>query len=132
MIRQQLTENENAKFSFIQSDFEKLVELPKSDLVLSLFSLPFCRPNEFNNLWKKISNSVSDGKYFLGNFFGKNDEWNFRKDMTFLSLKDIENLFKDFEIINISEKEYDKPTAMGKMKHWDIIEVLAVYKKTNV
>lgn len=49
--------------------------------------------------------------------------------MTFMSLQEVKNLFENFEIINISEKEYDKPTAIGKMKHWDVIEVFAIYKK---
>lgn len=114
---------------FIQSDFEELKELPKADLILSLFSLPFCNPDKFKDLWVNICNSISDGKYFLGNFLGKNDEWIFKKNMTFMSLQEIENLFRNFEIITISEKEYDKPTAMGKMKHWDVIEVFAIHKK---
>lgn len=49
--------------------------------------------------------------------------------MTFLTLEQVKELFKDFDIINICEKEYDKQTAMGKMKHWDVIEVLAIHKK---
>lgn len=65
----------------------------------------------------------------MGNFFGKNDEWAFKKKMTFMSLEEVGKLFKNFEILTISEKEYDKPTAMGKMKHWDVIEVFAIYKK---
>lgn len=129
LIRAKLTENENSNFKFIQSDFENLNKLPKTDLVLSLFSLPFCSPNKFDELWENICNSISDGKYFLGNFFAKNDEWKFKKEMTFMSLEEVKNLFKNFEILTISEKEYDKPSAMGKMKHWDVIEVFAVYKK---
>lgn len=128
LIRGKLTENENSNFKFIQSDFENLDELPKMDLVLSLFSLPFCSPDKFYDLWENICNSISEGKYFLGNFFGKNDEWNCKKKMTFMSLEEVKKLFENFEILTISEKEYDKPTAMGKMKHWDVIEVFAMYK----
>lgn len=98
-------------------------------MIVSMFALSFCTPDNFNDLWIKISNSVANEKYFLGNFLGKNDDWNAKTDMTFFSLTDIENLFKNFEIIYISEKEYDKSTAMGKMKHWDIIEIIAKHKK---
>lgn len=49
-----------------------------------------------------------------------------------MSLEEVKNLFKDFEVITISEKEYDKPTAMGKMKHWDVIEVCAYTKKVKI
>ena len=61
----------------------------------------------------------------MGNFFGKNDEWYGNKNMTFCDLLEVKSMLEQFEIININEKEYDKKTALGKLKHWDVIEVFA-------
>lgn len=128
IIREKLTNEQNSRFKFIQNNFEKLPQLPKTDLILSSFSLPFCNPLRFKDFWKNISQSISNEKYFLGNFFGVNDEWNGKKILSFFSLEQVKELFKDFNIINISETEYDKRTAMNVMKHWDVIEVLAIHK----
>ena len=48
--------------------------------------------------------------------------------MTFLTEKQIKNLFKEFEIIKFKEVEKDGLTGMGKMKHWHIYNVIAKKK----
>ena len=68
-IREKLNEDQNKRFNFMQSRFEELERLPETDLIVSLFSLPFCNPLNFNELWENISQSICNGKYFLGNFF---------------------------------------------------------------
>lgn len=125
LIRNKLTIDENKNFAFIQSRFEEIATLPSSDLVISMFSLPFCEPSKFSNVWETISNSINPSGYFVGNFFGKNDEWYGNKNMTFCDLLEVKSMLEQFEVININEKEYDKKTALGKLKHWDVIEVFA-------
>ena len=44
--------------------------------------------------------------------------------MIFFTKDEVEKLFDDFEMIYFEEKEYDKLTAMGKMKHWHVFEVV--------
>ena len=68
--------------------------------------------------------------YFVGNFFGLNDSWTkIKKEMTFLSKKQILDLFKNsFEIIHFKEIEKDAKTGLGKMKHWHIYNVIAKKK----
>ena len=68
--------------------------------------------------------------YFVGNFFGLNDSWTkIKKEMTFLSKKQILNLFKNFfEIIHFNEIEKDEKTGLEKMKHWHIYNVIAKKK----
>ena len=54
------------------------------------------------------------------------DRWNTIDDKrTFHSKEEVIKLFKDFEILEIQEIEKNKPTAEGKMKHWNTIEVIA-------
>ena len=48
--------------------------------------------------------------------------------MTFFSKEEVLNLFKSFEIINFGEMEKDGKTALGKEKHWHIINVIAKKK----
>lgn len=68
--------------------------------------------------------------YFTGNFFGLNDSWTkIEKEMVFLSKEQILDLFKDFfEILHFNEFENDGKTALGKMKHWHIYNVIAKRK----
>lgn len=45
--------------------------------------------------------------------------------MTFHSKEEVENLLKNFEIIKLKEIEKDTPTALGKMKHWHMFNIIA-------
>jgi hypothetical protein len=129
IIRVQLTPEQNARFNFIQADFESLEELLKVQLLVSNFALPFCDSTYFDKLWINVCQSLSDGGYFIGNFFGLNDEWNTSNSkMIFHTKEQVLELFKEFNILYINEIEYDKNTAMGKMKHWHVIEVVAKHK----
>ena len=81
---------------------------------------------KFKELWNKIDDSILKDGYFVGNFFGDNDEWKSTKEgMTFLTKEQVIELFKDFEIIEFKEVEKDDFTGLGKMKHWHIFKVIA-------
>ena len=129
LIRNRLNEKENTQFTFLKSKFGDLEIIEKNDLIVSNYSLSFCLPLSFTKFWRKVSDSIKVGGYFLGNFFGKNDSWSQeKKNMIFFDIEEVKKLFQDFTIIEMNEKEYDKCTAMGKMKHWDVIEVYAKHK----
>ena len=82
--------------------------------------------NDFEKLWNKIRNSILNDGYFVGNFFGNNDEWkNIKEEMTFLTKRQTIQLFKDFEIIKFKEVEKDGLTGSGKIKHCHIFNVIA-------
>lgn len=124
-IKEKLNNEEKEKFSFQVQKFEEL-KLPKSDLIISNNALPFCNKEYFYTMWEEICNSINYDGYFVGNLFGINDEWNTPKDKrTFLNKEQVIDLFKDFEIISLKEFEKDRPTALGKMKHWHTFEVVA-------
>ena len=48
--------------------------------------------------------------------------------MTFLSEKQVIELFKNFEIIEFKEIEKDGITGLGQMKHWHVFNVIAKKK----
>ena len=129
MIEEKLDEEELKNFDFSCQNFES-IRLKETNLILSNFSIPFCSKNYFNGLWNKIVTSISNGGYFVGNFFGPNDSWvPIKNKMVFLSKEQVWALFKDFEIIYFKENEYDQKTAMGKMKHWHTFDVIAKKRK---
>ena len=124
-IVEKLSKEELKKLKFSRQKFEN-IELEKNNLVVANFSLPFCNKVNFEDLWNKINNSLLEDGYFVGNFFGVNDEWKkTKKEMTFLTREQVIELFKDFEIIEFKEVEKDDFTGMGKIKHWHIFNVIA-------
>ena len=124
-IRNKLSNDEQKRLKFEVQKFEEL-KLSECDLLISNNSLPFCDKNYFYKMWAEICSNIKDNGYFVGNFFGINDEWNTENDKrTFLAKKEVIELFRDFEILEIKEIEKDKTTAEGKMKHWHTFEIIA-------
>lgn len=114
-IEAKLTKEEMKKFNFLKQKFED-VKIEKNNLVV----------DNFKELWNKIKNGILKGGYFVGNFFGDNDEWKSTKEeMTFLTKEHVIKLFNDFEIIEFKEVEKDDLTGLGKIKHWHILNVIA-------
>ena len=124
-ILDNLNEEEKKRFKFKLGEFENL-ELEKNDLIVSNYALPFCKKDCFLQVWKNVTNSISKGGYFVGNFFGVNDSWNkVRNDMIFLNKEQVLNLFKSFDIVKFEEIEKDGKSGLGKFKHWHIFEIIA-------
>lgn len=126
MIRSKLTEEENKNFKFLNKSFEE-IKLPRTDLIVSNFALSFCKKNKFEYVWNEIKNSIREKGYFVGNIFGNNDEWK-KKEMTFLSKKEVYELLNDFNIKYFKEKEFEGKTAIGKNKHWHVFYIIAQKK----
>lgn len=125
LIKDKLNEERMKKFNFQVQKFEKL-NLPKCDLIISNNALSFCNRDYFYNMWQKICNSINSNGFFVGNLFGIKDEWNTPDDKrTFLNKEQVLELFENFEIIEFKEIEKDRPTALGKMKHWHTFEITA-------
>ena len=121
----QLNDEELNRLTFIQSEFEN-IKLEKNNLIIANYSIPFCNKNKFQEFWHKIIDSIEENGYFVGNFFGKNDEWNTQKSsMTFFSRKTVEELFNNFEILKFEEEEKDAKTGLGIMKHWHTYNIIA-------
>ena len=67
-IINKLTEEQLTKFKFSKQNFEEL-ELEKTNLIVSNFSLSFCDKEKFNELWNKIRSNIIPNRIFRRKFF---------------------------------------------------------------
>ncbi len=108
-----------------QTSFELINELPKSYLINASLSLPFMNTWNFYQFWPIIVDSLEQNGRFSGSFLGKKDSWFKARPMTFLSRKNIELLFRHFDIELFKEIEFGQATMLGNMKHWHIFSIIA-------
>ena len=123
IIKNKNLNEENLKI--IIGDFSK-IEITKSDLLLANFSLFFVKEN-FDEFIKKILDSINSEGFFVGNFLGKEDDWN--KTRTTVEKNRLLEYFKDFEMQYFSEEKYYKDTANGKSKFWHVFTIIAQKNK---
>lgn len=116
------------KVTFKNTSFESLKELPSVDLVNATFSLPFCHPDKFENLWAVILKSINTKGYFCGHFFGVKDSWSSNNEMIFHDENAIKSLFEGFELLYFKETTKEGKTLSGKEKFWHVFHVVAQKK----
>ena len=105
--------------------FEELI-LPNSVyLVNASFSLPFCHPEDFPNLWKKIVSSLRSGGQFCGQLLGERDSWVIYASLNYHTGEQVEVLLQPFEVEMFKEEEHPGKTALGEEKHWHIFQIVA-------
>ena len=100
-------------------------EWPEAELVNASFSLPFCRPDEFERTWTRIVASLGPGGCFCGQLFGERDGWAPADDMTFHSRAEVEELVAGLDVERLDELEEDGRTAVGDAKHWHLFHLVA-------
>lgn len=98
--------------------------LSAADLIYAGFSLPFCQPQHFDALWKKIVDNINPGGQFAGQLFGVKDTWASNANMTFFTIEQAKALFTAFEIEHFQEEDEDGASTVGP-KHWHIFHVIA-------
>jgi hypothetical protein len=119
-ILNRLSENEKKLISFKESSFED-VELPRTNLLTAFFSIPFCNPNNFDELWNKIYNSIEDNGYFVGQLFGDRDAWNVVDSINTFPINKVKAYLKKYKIIKLEEVEYVRESDNKKWHFYDII-----------
>lgn len=130
IIQQRLKNNKETlleNLQFINDSFEK-VSLPSVDLVNSYNSLSYCQPSYFGDFIDKVKECINNNGIFVGNFFGVEDSWNGKRNMTFLSKEDILNIFQHFNIVEINEIKKKGVTSLKNEKFWHFIDVIAIKK----
>ena len=105
--------------------FEEL-QLPKSvNLINASFSLPFCLPEAFPNLWNKIFNSLVTGGRFCGHLFGERDSWGNNELINNFTRSQVETLLKPYAIELLEEEEHPGKTPLGEDRYWHIFHIVA-------
>lgn len=110
---------------YMIDSFEK-IHIPKVDLVNSYNSLSYCEPSYFYQFINTIKSSINKNGIFVGNFFGTEDSWSDKKNMTFLTKQKVIELFEDFDIIEINEIKKKGFTSLKKEKFWHFIDIVAI------
>lgn len=130
IILNRIEPNQILNLEVLVSPFSKMA-LPKElHLINASYSLPFCKPEDFDQCWNTIVSSLMAGGRFCGHFFGKHDEWANNPSLTIHSYEDLIALFQDQFVIEYLQIEDGLvPCANGKMKHWHTYHVIA--KKIN-
>lgn len=137
MNKSKMPEELQQRLLIEKMNFEELT-LPKADCIIANFSLPFCNPKRFIDMWNEIVKQIKVGGIFSGIFFGNRDEWasEFAKERTFHTKEAVTDLFDQFEIINLEELEYEGKCCgrNGKPfpKHWHYFQVIARRKNLEI
>jgi tellurite methyltransferase len=98
---------------------------PDADLVNASFALPFCGPEHFRALWRRVVASLRRAR-FCGQLFGDRDEWaSTHAEMTFHTRGEVERLLSGLDVERLDEVEEDGPTALEPVKHWHVFHVVA-------
>lgn len=113
------------QFEYIVSDFESLKLHTTFDLMNAQYSLPFINPEQFELVFQKMVDALKEDGIFVGQFFGDRDEWSTDTKMTFQTKEEGMNLLSSLEVLLFDEKENDRPTAAGVMKHWHVFDFIA-------
>ena len=96
------------------------------DLVNAQFSLPFVHRSRFPETVARLQRAVRPGGLMAVTFFGPRDTWNVEgTEMTFTTKDEVEGLFAEWKLVELTEIEEDGGTATGGSKHWDVIHVIA-------
>ncbi|AFZ17161.1 class I SAM-dependent methyltransferase [Allocoleopsis franciscana] len=105
--------------------FEEMILPEAVDLINASFSLPFCPPEYFPNLWKKIVLSLRSGGRFCGQLFGDRDSWAIYTSMNHHTRQQLDLLLQPFEVEMLEEEDHPGKTALGEDKHWHLFQIVA-------
>lgn len=119
-ILSRLSDDEKKLISFKESSFED-IELPKTQMLTAFFSIPFCNPDNFDELWNKIYNSIEDNGYFVGQLFGDRDAWNVVDSINTFPIDKVKEYLKKYKIIKLEEVEFVRESDNKKWHYYDII-----------
>jgi hypothetical protein len=100
------------------------VELPAADLVWASFSLFFCDPARFADVWARIGRAVVPGGRFAGQLMGDRDTWAADEDISAFSEAQARALFDGWTLERFEEEENDGEACDGP-KHWHVFHAVA-------
>jgi len=100
------------------------VELPTTDVVWAAFSLFFCDPARFPEVWNRIRDAVRTGGRFAGQLLGAHDTWAADDGISAFERDAALALFDGWRVDRFEEEENDGEACSGP-KHWHVFHVVA-------
>lgn len=119
-IMDRVDENLHKNVIFIENSFEN-VDFPKVDMIGAFFSIPFCDPIYFNDLWNKIYDALEVGGFFVGQLFGDRDDFSIDSTINTFSKEDVDFLLSKYVVIKCEEIEYIRASDSKKWHFFNII-----------
>jgi tellurite methyltransferase len=101
------------------------VDLATTDLVWAAFSLFFCDPARFPEVWARIREAVRPGGRFAGQLLGAHDTWASDEGVSAFERDEAIALFDDGWRIDRLEEEENDGEAISGPKHWHLFNVVA-------
>jgi tellurite methyltransferase len=105
----------------LASPMEELVP-PPADLVWASFSLFFCDPDRFPDLWSRLVGAIPSGGRFAGELLGDRDTWAREDGLNAFRIEDARALFATFELERFDEEEEEGDPGP---KWWHVYHVVA-------
>jgi len=99
-------------------------ELPASDLLHASYSLFFCDPARFPDVWGRIATSLAGGGRFVGELLGDRDTWAPEDDISAFVEAEARALFDGWTVERFEVEEDDGEACSGP-KHWHVFHVVA-------
>lgn len=124
LLWSRVPEASTTRLTTVDVDFAEM-QVPDCDLVNASFALPFCKPEHFPGLWRRIVTAIRPGGRFAGQFFGDLDTWASLPGRTHHRRDEVMELLADFEIEMLHEEEKDDPPDVRNPKHWQMFHVVA-------
>jgi SAM-dependent methyltransferase len=100
------------------------LELPRCDLLNASYALPFCAPDKFESMWRKVVASVRVGGRLAGQLFGDRDDWARCGDRCHFPRSQVERMYEGFVWESFREEEHDESDSSG-VKHWHVFHIVA-------
>lgn len=99
--------------------------VPRADLVNASYALPFCEPDQFDDMWDRIEDAIEIGGRFAGQFFGELDDWASLPDRTHHTREELNHLLRNFVLEELREVQNYEAGVTGTLKNWHIFHVVA-------
>jgi len=101
------------------------VQVPPCDLVNASLCLPFLAPDAFWPTWRRVLDALPVGGRVAAMLFGDMDASASDPTMTCVPPDRIRDSLTGFDLEHWSVTEEDRPTALGEMHHFHLIELVA-------
>lgn len=122
---EELTPDAHGRLRVHRADLAADLRLEPVDLVHAGFSLPFCRRDRFDALWRQVEAALPHRGILAGQLFGDRDSWAADyDDMTFHTASDVDRLLQGWEVLRLDVHEHDGDSYVGP-KHWHVFHILA-------